>query len=563
MQYNLYFPLLGLLTIPFFPLKLSALPSMFVSFELFPFSSALSTTNNMIMSTSKQTNITDWLTDFHLSVNRETPSVFYLLFCILWISGILIMMIFFFQSKIHLHQLKTSALPLQNANVHQLYQHCLEELQIKKNIPIYSTAYISSPILAGCFKPRIYLPISLISDYNAQSMRYMLLHELQHYKHKDNLTNDWMNLAMMVYWFNPLVRYALCKMRNDREIACDTSVLALLSKDCYTEYGYTLINFAEKISSSSFPFTTGISGTMKQMKQRIMNIAAYQKPSSAKKVKGSLLFTLISLMLLCFTPLLSAYATTNDYYPFENHNNISYVDFSEYFKHYDGCFVLYNLEHDSWQISNKEFSTLRVSPDSTYKIYSALFGLDAKIITPEHSMLTWDNTIYPFATWNTDQDLNSAMKNSVNWYFQSIDKQVGANTIKRQLHQIRYGNEQLSNDLASYWLESSLKISPVEQVELLQKLYNHQLSFSPEHIQAVKDALYLSSSSNGKLYGKTGTGCVNNADVNGWFIGYVECTNHTYFFATNIQAKSDATGYKASEITLSILDKLNIWSKAN
>ena len=96
-------------------------------------------------------------------------------------------------------------------------------------------------------------------------------------KHKDGIANYLMNLAGIIYWFNPLVWYALKEMRSDREIACDTSVLQLLKSEDYVAYGNTLINFAEKISLTSFPFASGISGNMKQMKRRILNIASYER----------------------------------------------------------------------------------------------------------------------------------------------------------------------------------------------------------------------------------------------------------------------------------------------
>ena len=46
---------------------------------------------------------------------------------------------------------------------------------------------------------------------------------------------------------------------------------------------------------------------------------------------------------------------------------------------------------------------------------------------------------------------------------------------------------------------------------------------------------------------------------NGWFIGYIETVDNTYFFATNIGADSDATGGNATEITMSILSDMNVW----
>ena len=100
----------------------------------------------------------------------------------------------------------------------------------------------------GICRPRIYLPIHLISDFDAKEMRYILLHELQHYRHKDTLAGLFMTLTGILYWCNPLVRYALKEMRSDREIACDAAVLKRLPESDYEEYGAALINFAEKVS---------------------------------------------------------------------------------------------------------------------------------------------------------------------------------------------------------------------------------------------------------------------------------------------------------------------------
>ena len=42
--------------------------------------------------------------------------------------------------------------------------------------------------------------------------------------------------------------------------------------------------------------------------------------------------------------------------------------------------------------------------------------------------------------------------------------------------------------------------------------------------------------------------------------GYVETSDNSYYFATNIQSDSNATGKKAFEITSDILKKLHIWN---
>lgn len=99
-------------------------------------------------------------------------------------------------------------------------------------------------------------------------------------------------------------------------------------------------------------------------------------------------------------------------------------------------------------------------------------------------------------------------------------------------------------------MQSSLKISPVEQVELL-KIYIETTStlllliFMPSKIPSILPPLKMEN-----LW-KTGTGRVNGQDINGWFIGFIESQNNTYFFSTNIQSEQRATGSKASDGALS------------
>lgn len=562
MQYHLWFLLLGLMAVPFVPFRLTGFPHLFSWYNSVGYFRAANAAINKAISLN-QTETADWMNDFALSVNRNTsPAVSYILPGI-WIAGMLGAVLLVIRSSLHLHALKKSALPLQNQKVRSLYQQCLREMKITKSIPVYSTAFLKSPVIMGLLKPCIYLPIHMIADYNDKNTcitRYMLLHELQHYKQKDILAGYAMSLAGIVYWFNPLVWYALKEMRGDREIACDTSVLDMLDADSYESYGNILINFAEKISLSPFPFTASLGGSMRQIERRIQNIASYEQPTFQKRLKSTTAFLLTAfilagILLFGLSPVLSAYAASASHYPWDSASeNISYVDLSAYFGTYEGSFVLYDEKNDSWHIHDMNNATLRVSPDSTYKIYDALFGLEECVITPDDSFIPWDGKTYPFEAWNTDQTLDSAMNASVNWYFQSVDRQLGRHTIKNYIQKISYGNEDISGEASSYWMESSLRISPAEQVRLLTKLHGNSFGFAPENINAMKDSIRLYSFDNGVLYGKTGTGRVDGEDVNGWFVGFAETADNTYFFAANIRSSKNAAGSDAARITMSVLN---------
>ena len=82
----------------------------------------------------------------------------------------------------------------------------------------------------------------------------------------------------------------------------------------------------------------------------------------------------------------------------------------------------------------------------------------------------------------------------------------------------------MSGGLTKFWLVSSLKISPLEQVMIQERKSDAVLSWK---------------------MGYAGSGL-------GWFVGYVERNNNVYFFATEAEGKNLGPG-KASEITLKIL----------
>ncbi|MCI9442497.1 MAG: BlaR1 family beta-lactam sensor/signal transducer [Ruminococcus sp.] len=558
MHYNLWFLLLGLLAVPFIPVR----PIRFLLISSW-FKNLRNASPSHIGTAVKETapfnqsNTTGWMNDFSISVSRNTPSAIGLILFTLWGIGIFIMAVLLLRSALRFNILKKSALPLQNPAVRRLYHGCLEEMHITKPIPVYSTAFLKSPIITGLFKPCIFLPIHLISDYHINDIRYMLLHELSHYKSKDALANYMMNAAVILYWFNPFVWYSLKEMKNDREVACDTSVLKLLDKDDYKDYGNTLINFSEKVSLTPFPFAAGISGSMKQTKKRVINIADYHPATFRKNLYSTLAYILIALLMLSFVPILPIQAADSSHYDFhEADENVAYIDLSDEFEGYNGSFVLYDTAENLWQIYNEEDAAARISPASTFKIYSALFGLESGIITPGQSLFRWDGTNYEYDSWNADQTLESAMENSVTWYFQALDRQSGLAAIKDYVREIGYGNQIAEGDVSSYWMNSSLKISPIEQIEMLKKFYYNQFGFSPENMKAVKDSIRLYSTDTGK----TGTEEINGHNTVGWFIGYIEKDSHTYFFATKIQNETKASGPLATELTFSILSDLGLWN---
>lgn len=108
-----------------------------------------------------------------------------------------------------------------------------------------------------------------------------------------------------------------------------------------------------------------------------------------------------------------------------------------------------------------------------------------------------------------------------------------------------------------FWLESSLNITPLEQVNVLAKIFDGKTGFSEKNIEILKEVMLVQNSGDISIYGKTGTGQdaeTGNRD-NGWFVGTFEKSDERYYFAVHLSDKNqEVSGPKAKEIALSIIN---------
>ena len=235
-------------------------------------------------------------------------------------------------------------------------------------------------------------------------------------------------------------------------------------------------------------------------------------------------------------------------------------EFAAHFAGFTGTFVMYDPAGDKYIVYNEPQSKKRLSPCSTFKIYNSLIGLETGVLDQEdvYTLFKWNGTQYSFPYWNHDHTLASATRESVVWYFQELAARIGPERMQEYIDKIGYGNKDISGGLTTFWLGSSLQISALEQVDLLNKLYSGQLPFSAANTAILQKNITLSEDGGTKLMGKTGSALRNEKWVSGWFVGCVNKDGRYYVFATNIEAADGANGGKAREITKSILKEMGI-----
>lgn len=238
------------------------------------------------------------------------------------------------------------------------------------------------------------------------------------------------------------------------------------------------------------------------------------------------------------------------------------VDLSEAFQDIDGCAVIYSPGQKEYSFFNEDMCRQEVSPYSTFKIVSALLGLQNGVIVDESSTMGYDGTDYGNSEWNGDLTLEEAFQKSCIWYFREVIDSIGDDKIQQELNELQYGNSDISEwngsninpmeKLNGFWLDSSLKISPLEQVKVLEKIFEGQSNYDSGNIEILKRIMLVDENDTQKIYGKTGT----SGNGKAWFVGFSESNEERKYFAIyldDIEQKEQVSGNKAKEIALEIL----------
>ncbi|HGO2605159.1 TPA: beta-lactam sensor/signal transducer BlaR1 [Staphylococcus aureus] len=474
---------------------------------------------------------------------------------VIWIVLVIILSFKFLNSLLYLKYLKKQSLYL-NEKEKDKINKILFNHQYKRNIVIRKAESIHSPITFWYGKYIILIPSLYFKSINDKKLKYIILHEYAHAKNRDTLHLIIFHIFSIAMSYNPLIQIVKRKMIHDNEVEADRFVLNNINKNEFKSYAEAIMDsvlktsfFNKNILSHSF------NGKKSLLKRRLINI---KEGNLKKQSKLILIFICIFtfFIMIIQSQFLMGQSLTDYNYKKPLQSDYQILDESKNFGSNSGSFVMYSMKKDKYYIYNEKESRKRYSPDSTYKIYLALFGLDRHIISDKNSRMSWNHNHYPFDSWNKDQDLNTAIQNSVNWYFERISNQLSKNYTSDQLKQLNYGNKNLGSYKA-YWLEDSLKISNLEQVIVLKNMMEQNNHFSKNEKKQLSSSLLIRKNENYELYGKTGTGIVNGKYNNGWFIGYVITNHDKYYFSTHLSDEK-ASGENAKLINEKILKEMGV-----
>ncbi len=227
-----------------------------------------------------------------------------------------------------------------------------------------------------------------------------------------------------------------------------------------------------------------------------------------------------------------------------------------------GSFILHDVGRDEWIYIDSAQADVATLPASTFKIFSSLYAFETGIAKDADELFKWDGIDYGRPEVNRDLSLREALKVSAYWVHRDIARHAGGVALKHWLDTMGYGNADTSGGFDRCWVRGNLRITPREQVGLLERLHRNELPFSQRSMDIVKEITMQEDTLGYELHGKTGWAMDDNGSI-GWFVGWVEKADSTgpFFFANRIQTRdtlSETFGPARRAIALEVLRRVGV-----
>ena len=234
----------------------------------------------------------------YVSAAAGTSSDWWQIAFAVWLTGLIVFLAFHLVKHISfVKRVKRWSKRVSDEKSNALLESLKSEMGISRQISLAVCDGIGSPMMLGFVRPRILLPET---DLAQDELRFILKHELVHYKRGDLFYKCAVLAATAIHWFNPAV-YLMAKAINIQcELSCDAEIVQSADDDTRQQYSETIIGVARYHSKFKTILSTTLYGGRKGMKNRISSIMTTNK----KKVTfGSKVLAFVLVSVLAFGTL--------------------------------------------------------------------------------------------------------------------------------------------------------------------------------------------------------------------------------------------------------------------
>lgn len=156
-------------------------------------------------------------------------------------------------------------------------------IDVELPIRAMSTAALIEPGVFGVFRPVLLLPEGITERLAPAQLRAIMAHELCHVRRRDNLAAAFHMVVEALFWFHPLVWWIGARLVDERERACDETVLTEGSEP--QAYAEGILSVCKLYLESPVPCVSGVTGAdLRKRIEVIMTTAIGVNLSATRKM---------------------------------------------------------------------------------------------------------------------------------------------------------------------------------------------------------------------------------------------------------------------------------------
>ncbi len=219
----------------------------------------------------------------------------------IWIIGVLFQLFRLGYGLIVVNKFKGSLQAIKDACFNNMLSNIAVTLFRKgRLVPrLYRSSLIESPMAIGFIHPAIIIPEKLFTTLTDNELKSLLLHEMAHIYHYDQVTGFIKRFVIAFHWWNPFVYIINKEHEQAREEVSDNYVLNELSPG---DYSRCLMNLAEKVSLiSNIPFASGMAGKGFNLIKRVEQILSKQRSNAMNTRLSFKTIVFVCLAVLTFS----------------------------------------------------------------------------------------------------------------------------------------------------------------------------------------------------------------------------------------------------------------------
>jgi uncharacterized protein (TIGR03435 family) len=160
-------------------------------------------------------------------------------------------------------------------------------LVVHPSLPALVSSSMIEPGVFGLLHPILLLPEGIPENLTPEQFHAVLDHELCHVRYRDNLTAALHMCVETLFWFHPIVWWIGGKLVDERERACDESVLSRGSQP--SDYAQGIVNVCKTYRELPLLCASGIAGA--DLKERVRQIMTWHGTADLTFLRKLLLAT--------------------------------------------------------------------------------------------------------------------------------------------------------------------------------------------------------------------------------------------------------------------------------